>query len=60
MLEPMEDYEVDGFYPGVCFPCGKLVRDGKLWVYYGGADRYVALATCDYNALLEVLHDRYD
>jgi beta-1,2-mannobiose phosphorylase / 1,2-beta-oligomannan phosphorylase len=60
LLEPVEDYEVDGFYPGVCFPCGKLVRDGKLWVYYGGADRYVALATCDYGALLETLHDRYD
>jgi beta-1,2-mannobiose phosphorylase / 1,2-beta-oligomannan phosphorylase len=52
LLEPETSYERDGFYPGVIFPCGQVVRDGKLFLYYGGADRYVALTTCDLDELL--------
>lgn len=53
LMQPEETYELDGFYPGVCFPCGKFVRDGVLFVYYGGADRYVCLATVELDALLD-------
>ena len=37
---------------GVCFPCGAVVVDGTLMVYYGGADKYCALATCDFDAMI--------
>ncbi len=46
LLQPEEWYELEGYYPGVCFPCGKVVIGDTLFVYYGGADKYVGLATC--------------
>jgi beta-1,2-mannobiose phosphorylase / 1,2-beta-oligomannan phosphorylase len=53
ILQPEADYETKGFYKGCIFPCGKVVRDGRLMVYYGAADRYVGVATCGLSALLE-------
>jgi predicted GH43/DUF377 family glycosyl hydrolase len=55
LLEPEEKYEKEGFYKGVCFPCGNVVIDGKLFVYYGGGDKYVGAATCDLEELLKYL-----
>lgn len=55
LLQPEEPYELEGFYPGVVFPCGKVVIDGTLFVYYGGADRFVGLATCPLDELLAEL-----
>jgi predicted GH43/DUF377 family glycosyl hydrolase len=55
LMQPEDDYEIEGFYRGVCFPCGTIVKDGKLFVYYGGADKYCALATCDFGALIDYL-----
>ena len=55
LLQPEADYELQGFYPGVCFPCGKIVIGDTLFVYYGGADKYVALATCRLEELVAYL-----
>ena len=55
LLQPEEDYEIDGFYNGVVFPCGKVVIGDKLFVYYGGADKYVGVATCSFSGLLKHL-----
>lgn len=46
-LQPKHDYETQGCYDlgGVVFPCGALVKDGTLFVYYGGADKHCCLAT---------------
>lgn len=55
LMEPTEDYELEGYYKGVIFPCGKLVKDGKLFVYYGGGDRVVGVATCDFAELMDYL-----
>lgn len=52
LLQPEAEYEIEGFYRGVVFPCGAVVKEGTLFVYYGGADKYCALAMCDFNALL--------
>jgi len=52
LMEPEADYELEGLYRGVCFPCGAVVIDSTLFVYYGGADKFCALATCDVNALV--------
>jgi predicted GH43/DUF377 family glycosyl hydrolase len=52
LMEPETDYEIEGFYRGVCFPCGTAVIDGTLFVYYGGGDEYCALATCPFDELI--------
>ena len=55
LIQPEKEYELEGYYNGVIFPCGKVVIDGTLFVYYGGADKYVGLATCDLDELLDHL-----
>ena len=56
LLQPELDWELTGPYPyGVVFPCGKVVIDDTLFVYYGAGDKYVGLATCKLNDLLEHL-----
>ena len=41
ILEPEFFYETEGFYSHCVFPTGNVVVDGVLYVYYGGADKYV-------------------
>ena len=55
ILQPEEAYETKGFYNGCVFPCGKVIRDGKLLVYYGAGDVHVGVASCDMDALLSHL-----
>ncbi|MBN1456401.1 MAG: hypothetical protein JW912_00945 [Sedimentisphaerales bacterium] len=55
LLQPEEPYETEGLYNGVVFPCGNIVIDNTLFVYYGGADKYVCLATCQLDELLDYL-----
>jgi predicted GH43/DUF377 family glycosyl hydrolase len=55
LLQPEEWYETQGFYPGVCFPCGKVIIGDTLFVYYGGADKYIGLATCKLDDLFTYL-----
>ncbi len=56
LLQPEEEWELNGPYPhGVVFPCGKVVIDGTLFVYYGGSDKYVGLATCRMSDLMGYL-----
>jgi predicted GH43/DUF377 family glycosyl hydrolase len=55
ILQPERDYETVGMYPGVCFPCGKVIINDTLFVYYGGADKYVGLATCSVSELLDYM-----
>ncbi len=55
IIQPEEGYEIEGYYRGCVFPCGKVVIDGTLFVYYGAADKYVALATCRLDELLDYL-----
>ncbi|HRN96220.1 MAG TPA: hypothetical protein PLD54_02135 [Candidatus Levybacteria bacterium] len=52
ILEPVEDYERDGWVPNVVFPCGAVIKDNNLLVYYGGADKVVGVAYCDINEFL--------
>ena len=55
ILEPEEDYELFGDVPNVVFPEGAIVRDGALYLYYGAADKVVALATCPLDELISFL-----
>ena len=55
IMEPTEWYEMEGPYPGCVFPVGNLVVEDTLYIYYGGADKYCALATCNLQDLLNYL-----
>lgn len=44
ILEPELGYEKFGQVPQVVFPCGAVVADGTLFVYYGAADTVVGAA----------------
>jgi len=55
ILEPEEWYENEGLRHGTVFACGAVVIKDRLFVYYGGADKYVCVATTDLNGLLEEL-----
>ncbi|GAA3602372.1 glycosidase [Flavivirga amylovorans] len=52
IMEPEHDYEINGYYNGCVFPTGNVIIEDTLYVYYGGADKYVGLATCSVNELL--------
>ncbi len=52
ILKPKMAYEKEGVVPNVVFPCSAVVIKKKLFVYYGGADRVVGVATIELNKLL--------
>lgn len=55
IFEPEMPYELSGVVPNVVFPCGAVVIDGKLFMYYGGADLVTGVATIPLNTLLDSL-----
>lgn len=55
IMEPEYPYETEGFYSHCVFPTGNVIVDGVLYVYYGGADKYVGAATCRVDELLNYL-----
>lgn len=52
LMEPDQPFEFEGFYEGCVFPTGTVVKDGVLYVYYGCADKYIGLATVNFEELL--------
>ena len=55
ILEPEEIYEKEGLVPNVVFPCGAVVIKDTLFVYYGGADTVVGVATCKISEIEKLL-----
>ncbi len=55
ILEPDFHYENEGFKAGVVYPCGAVVIDDTLYVYYGAADSYVCVATANLEEFLQEL-----
>ena len=53
LLEPRTSWELRGDVPNVVFGCANPVVDGTVYLYYGGADRVVGLATANLKELLE-------
>ncbi len=54
ILSPDMHYENDG-KPGVVYASGTVVRGDDLYVYYGGGDRVVCVATTSLKKLLKYL-----
>ena len=55
IFEPRLPYEKNGLTSNVVFPCGTVVIGGKLFMYYGGADQFVGVATMPLNNLLNII-----
>ncbi|PIT96974.1 hypothetical protein COT82_00255 [Candidatus Campbellbacteria bacterium CG10_big_fil_rev_8_21_14_0_10_35_52] len=55
IFEPEADYEKNGEMPDVVFPCGVVVISETLFMYYGGGDRVVGVATMELKKLLDIL-----
>ncbi len=55
ILEPEEDYENNGLKWGIVYSCGAVVKKGELFVYYGGSDTFVCVATINLSELLNDL-----
>ena len=55
VISPEEQYENHGNKFGVTYACGAVVRNGKLFVYYGGADKVVCVATAPLHSFLNAL-----
>ncbi len=55
IFEPETPYEKEGIVANVVFPCGTVLINKKFFVYYGGADKTVEVATLEFQKLLEIL-----
>ena len=55
LIEPIEAYEVEGFFDNVVFCCGAIIKEDVLNIYYGAADKVMALATIDIDELWKLL-----
>ncbi len=55
IFEPETYYEKVGIIPNVVFPCGACIRDEKIFIYYGGADDVVGVATVSVEKVLQSL-----
>jgi predicted GH43/DUF377 family glycosyl hydrolase len=54
IFEPEKDYEKYGQVKNVVFPCGVVLIEDEVYIYYGGADSVCALATVKLNDLLSL------
>ena len=48
-------YEKEGIVPNVVFPCGNVVIGNRLFVYYGGGDKVIGIATMELSDLINQL-----
>jgi predicted GH43/DUF377 family glycosyl hydrolase len=54
---PWETWEMRGDVPNVVFSCANPVVDGTVYLYYGGADRLIGLATAPLADVLAVARE---
>lgn len=57
LLEPELAYERYGHVNNVVFPCGIVLRDDTVYIYYGGGDQVCAVATISLSRLLGYLSE---
>ncbi|MFA6341083.1 MAG: hypothetical protein WCX27_02490 [Candidatus Paceibacterota bacterium] len=55
VFQPERPYELLGFIPNVIFPCGTALVGDTLFIYYGGADTVVGVATVSLKKMLNSL-----
>ncbi|MBI3305733.1 hypothetical protein HYZ82_01205 [Candidatus Nomurabacteria bacterium] len=55
IFEPKETYEKEGIIKNVVFPCGVAQKGGLIYMYYGGADTVIGVATIRLDIVLRAL-----
>lgn len=55
VFEAVTEYEKVGEIPNVVFACGSIVRDDTLFVYYGGGDKVLGVATASLSHIMRAL-----
>jgi beta-1,4-mannooligosaccharide/beta-1,4-mannosyl-N-acetylglucosamine phosphorylase len=62
LLTPEMPYEETGFVPNVVFPCATLHDSltGRIAIYYGAADSYVALAFTTVNDVVDYIKKNHE
>ncbi len=53
VLEPTEEFEIQGVEHDVVFAVGNVVIDNDYYVYYGGADKVICVATVKLDDLID-------
>ncbi len=51
ILEPELNWEINGYVPNVVFSCGHAQVGDDLYVYYGGADTVIGVASMNLNEI---------
>lgn len=55
IFEPLAWYENEGYRHGTVFSNGQVIKDGILYIYYGGADKYTGVCTAPVKTILDAL-----
>jgi predicted GH43/DUF377 family glycosyl hydrolase len=55
IFEPEEEYEKIGIVNNVVFPCGMVLKDDTIYIYYGGGDKVVGVASMELEVILAAL-----
>ncbi len=55
LFEPQMPYEKNGQVANVVFPCGNVLMGDRIFIYYGGADTVVGVASIEVASLLRAL-----
>jgi predicted GH43/DUF377 family glycosyl hydrolase len=59
LFSPEKKWEIKGNINNVVFPSGSAIFDDRLYIYYGAADKRIAVASLDFDELLaELLKSR--
>ncbi len=53
IMEPTEKWEIEGVEHDVVFAVGNIIIGNELFVYYGGADKVIGLATAKLNEVID-------
>jgi predicted GH43/DUF377 family glycosyl hydrolase len=52
LFSPMKQWEKEGVVNNVVFPTGHAIFENDLFIYYGAADKHIAVAKMNINELL--------
>ncbi|MGO4936241.1 glycoside hydrolase family 130 protein [Fundicoccus sp. Sow4_H7] len=56
-MEPIAEYEINGFFGNVVFTCGALLEDGVVKIFYGAADDKICRADIELTTLLDFMDE---
>lgn len=55
LMEPEEEYEMNGFFGSVIFSNGHIVREDEITIYYGASDQVICVVKMSIHQILQSL-----